>query len=99
MPREHDFKIPEGPPANYDPENPYADRLAFLEMKEYLVRRKMVEMEKVKVYSPPLVTVSIPLNECRLDHTEEDEGVLSEGRSQSHPELQGGKSSSLRWRE
>lgn len=49
MKREHDFKIPEGPPKNYDPENPYADRLAFLEMKEYLVRRKMVEIEKVKV--------------------------------------------------
>ena len=49
MPREHNFKIPEGPPKNYDPENPYADRLAFLEMKEYLVRRKMVEIEKVKV--------------------------------------------------
>ena len=52
MPREHDFKIPEGPPKNYDPENPYADRIAFLEMKEYLVRRKMVEMEKVKVRAP-----------------------------------------------
>lgn len=49
MVREYDPKYPMEPPANYDPENPYADRVAFLEMKYYLVRRKFIEIEKVKV--------------------------------------------------
>lgn len=49
MAKEWDPKYPDGPPANYDPENPYKDRWALVEMREYRTRRRTVEMEKAKV--------------------------------------------------
>ena len=42
-------KYPEGPPANYDPENPHADPVALLEHREYEVRRKEVGVAKAQV--------------------------------------------------
>ena len=42
-------KFPEGPPSNYDPENPHADPVALLEYREYQVRRKEVGVAKAKV--------------------------------------------------
>ena len=44
------FKYPEGPPPNYDPENPRADPAALLEYREYLVRRKQVGVAKAQVH-------------------------------------------------
>ena len=42
-------KYPEGPPENYDPENPLADPVALLEHREYEVRRKEVGVAKAQV--------------------------------------------------
>lgn len=54
MPKEWDPKYPDGPPANYDPENPYKDRWALVEMREYRTRRKAIEMEKAKLLKEKL---------------------------------------------
>ncbi|DBA72933.1 TPA: hypothetical protein ACH3X2_009887 [Trebouxia sp. C0005] len=42
-------KYPEGPPPNYDPENPHADPVALLEHREYEVRRKEVGVAKAQL--------------------------------------------------
>lgn len=42
-------KYPDGPPPNYDPENPHADPVALLEHREYEVRRKEVGVAKAQV--------------------------------------------------
>ncbi|DBA85973.1 hypothetical protein WJX77_004117 [Trebouxia sp. C0004] len=42
-------KYPEGPPPNYDPENPHADPVALLEHREYEVRRKEVGVAKAQI--------------------------------------------------
>lgn len=42
-------KYPEGPPSNYDPENPHADPVALLENREYEVRRKEVGVAKAQI--------------------------------------------------
>uniref|UniRef100_B8LPH6 NADH dehydrogenase [ubiquinone] 1 beta subcomplex subunit 10-B n=1 Tax=Picea sitchensis TaxID=3332 RepID=B8LPH6_PICSI len=39
----------EGPPDNFDPQNPYADPVAFLEYREYLVREKWIGIETAKI--------------------------------------------------
>ncbi|GMH37345.1 hypothetical protein BSKO_05218 [Bryopsis sp. KO-2023] len=49
MSQDWDPKFPEGPPANYDPERPFADKEAMIEMREYVVRRKAIDMEKAKI--------------------------------------------------
>ena len=37
---------PDAPPANYNPENPYADPVALIKQREYEVREKYVAIEK-----------------------------------------------------
>lgn len=49
MSKDWDPKFPDGPPADFDPNNPFKDRLALIEMREYGVRKKAVEIEKAKV--------------------------------------------------
>ena len=49
MPKEWDPKYPDGPPANYDPENPYKDRWGAGRNARISNRRKAIEMEKAKV--------------------------------------------------
>lgn len=39
----------DGPPDDFDPEHPYKDPVAMLEMREYLVREKWIEIEKAKI--------------------------------------------------
>lgn len=41
--------IHDGPPDDFDPENPYKDPVAMLEMREYLVREKWIDIEKAKI--------------------------------------------------
>lgn len=49
MSTDWDPKFPDGPPPNYDPKNPFGDRVALIEMREYGVRKKVVDIEKAKV--------------------------------------------------
>lgn len=37
------------PPENFDPENPYADPVAALKQRDFVVREKMVEVAKCTV--------------------------------------------------
>ncbi|KAK4395740.1 UNVERIFIED_CONTAM: NADH dehydrogenase [ubiquinone] 1 beta subcomplex subunit-A [Sesamum angustifolium] len=39
----------DGPPDDFDPENPYKDPVAMLEMREHLVREKWIDIEKAKI--------------------------------------------------
>jgi NADH dehydrogenase (ubiquinone) 1 beta subcomplex subunit 10 len=39
----------EGPPDNFDPQNPYADSVAFLGYGEYLVREEWIGIETAKI--------------------------------------------------
>ncbi|KAL2462858.1 NADH dehydrogenase [ubiquinone] 1 beta subcomplex subunit 10-B [Forsythia ovata] len=39
----------EGPPDDFDPDNPYKDPVAMLEMREHLVREKWIDIEKAKI--------------------------------------------------
>mmetsp|Transcript_36333 Transcript_36333/g.50477 ORF Transcript_36333/g.50477 Transcript_36333/m.50477 type:complete len:107 (+) Transcript_36333:84-404(+) len=44
------------PPAGYDPENPRANPAAMLEMREYRVREKFVDMAKAQIIRDRLQT-------------------------------------------
>ena len=49
MPRWKPGQFPEGPPENYNPEDPYADPVALVEHREYNVRQKAIQVERAKV--------------------------------------------------
>ena len=38
-----------GPPANFDPANPLADKVAAIQQREHIVREKMIQVETAKV--------------------------------------------------
>ena len=42
-------QFPDGPPENYNPDDPYADPVALVEFREYAVRMKKIKVEKAKV--------------------------------------------------
>ncbi|KAJ7547078.1 hypothetical protein O6H91_08G068000 [Diphasiastrum complanatum] len=42
-------KFEETPPDDFDPEHPYKDPVAMLEMREHLVREKWVRIEMAKI--------------------------------------------------
>ena len=42
-------QFPDGPPDNYNPEDPYKDPVALQEFREYAVRQKKIRVEKAKV--------------------------------------------------
>lgn len=39
----------EAPPDDFDPARPYADPVAMLEQREYVVREKLIQVEKAKI--------------------------------------------------
>ncbi|KAL6514665.1 hypothetical protein OROGR_020244 [Orobanche gracilis] len=41
--------VHDGPPDDFDLENPYKDPVAMLEMREHLVREKWIDIEKAKI--------------------------------------------------
>jgi hypothetical protein len=41
-----------GAPANYDPENPRADGVAYIEHRQHTVREKFIKVETAKVRAP-----------------------------------------------
>ncbi|CAA3012984.1 Hypothetical predicted protein [Olea europaea subsp. europaea] len=43
------FFSDEGAPDDFDPDNPYKDPVAMLEMREHLVREKWIDIEKAKI--------------------------------------------------
>ncbi|XP_031474447.1 NADH dehydrogenase [ubiquinone] 1 beta subcomplex subunit 10-A-like [Nymphaea colorata] len=49
MVRKGGVKFDEGPPDGFDPNDPYADPVALLEQREYLVREKWIDIEKAKI--------------------------------------------------
>nr|POE93703.1 nadh dehydrogenase [ubiquinone] 1 beta subcomplex subunit 10-b [Quercus suber] len=49
MGRKKGLEFDESPPDDFDPSNPYKDPVAMLEMREYLVREKWIEIEKAKI--------------------------------------------------
>ncbi|KAK8945728.1 NADH dehydrogenase [ubiquinone] 1 beta subcomplex subunit 10-B [Platanthera guangdongensis] len=49
MGRKKTVEFDEGPPDNFDPNNPYADPVAMLEHREYLVREKWIQIETAKI--------------------------------------------------
>ena len=38
-----------GAPKNFDPENPLADKVAAIQMREHIVREKIIKVETAKV--------------------------------------------------
>ena len=60
-------KYPEGPPANYDPENPHADPVALLEHREYEVRRKEIGVAKAKVLMHVSVSAAFQWSKAATD--------------------------------
>lgn len=93
-------KYPEGPPSNYDPENPHADPVALLENREYEVRRKEVGVAKAQVHmqeswSKPLLDVLLGsiLNQIctHADSERKSSYVLHQRGCQPYPELQTGR--------
>ena len=93
-------KYPEGPPPNYDPENPHADPVALLEHREYEVRRKEVGVAKAQVYmhvkssrrSEFCQVASVHLTVTSADFERKTAGMLYKGGGESHSELQAGAS-------
>ena len=49
MVRKKGVVFDEGPPDDFDPENPYKDPVAMLEMREHLVREKWIHIETAKI--------------------------------------------------
>lgn len=49
MGRKKGVVFDEGAPDDFDPENPYKDPVAMLEMREHLVREKWIDIEKAKI--------------------------------------------------
>nr|GMC55398.1 NADH dehydrogenase [ubiquinone] 1 beta subcomplex subunit 10-B-like [Ipomoea batatas]GME14099.1 NADH dehydrogenase [ubiquinone] 1 beta subcomplex subunit 10-B-like [Ipomoea batatas] len=49
MVRKKGVVFDDGAPDDFDPENPYKDPVAMLEMREHLVREKWVHIEKAKI--------------------------------------------------
>ncbi|KAH0455995.1 hypothetical protein IEQ34_013902 [Dendrobium chrysotoxum] len=49
MGRKKTVEFDEGPPDDFDPNNPYADPVAMLEYREYLVREKWIQIETAKI--------------------------------------------------
>ncbi|KAG9448943.1 hypothetical protein H6P81_008908 [Aristolochia fimbriata] len=49
MVRKAEVQFDDGPPDDFDPNNPYADPVAMLEYREYLVREKWIDIEKAKI--------------------------------------------------
>ncbi|KAF9592597.1 hypothetical protein IFM89_016207 [Coptis chinensis] len=49
MVRKKEVEFDEGPPDDFDPKNPYKDPVAMLEMREYLVREKWIQIETCKI--------------------------------------------------
>ena len=41
-------QFPDGPPANFDPADPYADPIALVEAREHSVRQKTIKVERAK---------------------------------------------------
>ena len=42
-------KFPNDPPERFNPDDPYADPVALLEYREWVMRRKNIDIEKAKV--------------------------------------------------
>ena len=94
-------KYPEGPPPNYDPENPHADPVALLEHREYEVRRKEVGVAKAQVYmhaskssrrSDSYQIARVHLTVVCADSERKTADMLYKGGSESYSELQAGAS-------
>ncbi|THF94359.1 hypothetical protein TEA_029903 [Camellia sinensis var. sinensis] len=49
MGRKKGVVLDEGAPDDFDPENPYKDPVAMLEMREHLVREKWIDIETAKI--------------------------------------------------
>ncbi|CAI9113580.1 OLC1v1014208C1 [Oldenlandia corymbosa var. corymbosa] len=49
MGRKKGVVFDEGAPDDFDPENPYKDPVAMLEMREHIVREKWIQIEKAKI--------------------------------------------------
>ncbi|ERN03965.1 hypothetical protein AMTR_s00079p00095540 [Amborella trichopoda] len=49
MVRKATVEFDEGPPDDFDPNNPYADPVAMLEYREHLVREKWIQIETAKI--------------------------------------------------
>lgn len=57
--------FPEGAPDNFNPEAPFADPVALLEYREYVVREKAIKVETAKVMTVSLwFNVDVPLICC-----------------------------------
>ncbi|TYJ98989.1 NADH dehydrogenase (ubiquinone) 1 beta subcomplex subunit 10-B [Cucumis melo var. makuwa] len=86
----------ESPPDDFDPENPYKDPVAMLEMREYIVREKWIDIEKAKILREKLrwcyrIEGVNHLQKCRhlvqqyLDSTR----GIGWGKDGRHPSLHG----------
>ncbi|RYR07640.1 hypothetical protein Ahy_B05g075036 isoform A [Arachis hypogaea] len=86
----------ESPPDDFDPENPYKDPVAFLEMREHIVREKWIQIEKAKIIREKLrwcyrIEGVNHLQKCRhlvqqyLDSTR----GIGWGKDGRHPSLHG----------
>ncbi|KAK9105719.1 hypothetical protein Scep_022563 [Stephania cephalantha] len=49
MGRKAKVEFDESPPDDFDPSDPYKDPVAFFEMREHLVREKLIDIEAAKI--------------------------------------------------
>ncbi|PON43363.1 NADH dehydrogenase [ubiquinone] 1 beta subcomplex subunit 10-A [Parasponia andersonii] len=98
MGRKKGVVFDESPPDDFDPENPYKDPVAMLEMREHIVREKWIAIEKAKILREKLkwcyrIEGVNHLQKCRhlvqqyLDSTR----GIGWGKDGRHPSLHGPK--------
>ena len=84
------------PPDDFDPEQPYKDPVAFLEMREHIVREKWIQIEKAKILREKLrwcyrIEGVNHLQKCRHlvhQYLESTRGI-GWGKEGRHPSLHG----------
>ncbi|OIW16010.1 hypothetical protein TanjilG_04545 [Lupinus angustifolius] len=86
------------PPDNFDPEHPYKDPVAMLEMREYIVREKWIQIEKAKIIREKLrwcyrIEGVNHLQKCRhlVNQYLESTRGIGWGKDGRHPSLHGSK--------